>query len=1652
MSEEFFIKEAISQIKKNNYKLIADKIIQTLQSIRNNQNISSKRLFWELIQNATDVKYENEKISIKIILTKEQLLFMHNGKFFTIKDVLGLLQQVSSKNSQNLEGQTGKFGTGFIGTFLISNIVEVKGIIKINDKDFRQFEMKLDRSETRSEYLAKDIEKTIEAFLNYDKKSGIFKDKKKNYLKNRKETDFDTCFIYHLNDEQKKNSAKEGMEDLNNTIPIALIILNKKIKQITLIDKEKQIEKTFISYSEGDEKKNDITEFTVKTIFKIREHNQFENYIYFLSYLKFDNKSKKEILRLIKEIGKIEEIIVLGKRDTKIPMLYRNFPLIGSNEFHMPFYVDGSNFNPLEARNGIVLNGFMHGNEESKENIFILEEVYNSIIVFIQLILKKYKYLKNTFFLASTKMPIPIVRFDDYANKWFYEKQIFLREKLRDLPLIRMDSNYPLKDLLLPIFNENYNDNFYDVVSNLNIRKKIIPEKEFYHNWFDIIVGENNESKNIRLKDNLFIKSWGVTKNEELGEEEINYIYDEVSLLKDINNCKNIKTLSSKLGKNKSEIIKCLNDFILFLKNNCKYEKILNDYSIIPNRNGDFKTLKVLYSDHKNRIPKEIIEIYDSISKKKLNDELVDIEIKYEIFEENLKDKDFNDISNLLNDYISKKENIEKIKRFVVYPLLSIESNDKQVTEAYKFLSSLHKLNKMKLIISGKMPTYLWTEALSFWFDEYPKEIEKFTNVQELKSNLIDNNIDDDHVLKWMDQYLSFLESDSPNKGFKNLKIFPNQNGKFCTLKTLHYDSGFPEQLKNILKKFTDIDVREILFDKRILAYKSYQQLSEADITNAIESEFKRLKRKKQELENILAKIKNKENAHDNEIENENNKKNNEENEKESGEKSEEESGEKNEEESGGKKDKESGGKNEGESGGKKDEESGGKNEEESGEKNEGESGGKKDEENGGKKDEENGEKNEEESGEKNEEESGEKNEEECDKENDEEKNKDKDTESNEEDIEKIINDLNENNKKLNNMAFELLCLCPKDQSKDIIKKYIETIIAPPRTEEQLSQSPLDYLGFSEVIFNKKDIFKIEYIEINSLNFMIFINYIMEMLCDEIEKAENFENAKNQFYGVNTRDDLEFFLTKIIKFFWDNQNSDYPIKSCIDFETSEKSVFLNMGNKLVSIKNVKLREGFNLCKNEELLLNMCLNKHINKDYRSELINIKLNQNLIDYKYKFKTYTLESICKKIDDAIMNYDQGNEKGNDKYDTDFQELTQEIKKLEFKKEELKEYFPYYWKNRSRISVSCLNDDDADELFSFVNKGNVKKQIEVLKLFNDNPELSEQFNNIDNNKEDFVKGVKFYMNNKNKMNKGADELMSCLNEENMEQQKILNLFKDNPDLFKKFDNIGQNSDDLVKGLNFFINNKNILSKGIDELLNYVDEDNINQQLNLLKFFKGNPELLKQFSNSEELGEDLKKGLNFLINNKVNLSKGGDELLSYLNEGNINQQLKFLKLLKDDPKLKQLFDNIDKNGEDMMKGLNFFVNNKTKISKGLEDLISNINEEKASQQIKVLKAFKDSDTMQHFLKISDGDAKNFFNKLSKNTINVNEQYELIFKKKDKTDNENIIKKKDMLLKDLIEITEYKNINIIFCTNKEVEIKESINHNENELQYNINIK
>ena len=149
-----------------------------------------------------------------------------------------------------------------------------------------------------------------------------------------------------------------------------------------------------------------------------------------------------------------------------------------------------------------------------------------------------------------------------------------------------------------------------------------------------------------------------------------------------------------------------------------------------------------------------------------------------------------------LNRYIKENRNPEKTKKLVVYPLLSIKSDKKIISQIYQFLTLFYDLKE-----KTKIPIDFWTHASKFWFNEHPKEIEKYKNIRELRNNIINKNFDDISILKWMNTYLNFLYSHSQNRDFEKLKIFPNQNGNFCVLNLLHFDSGFPNEFKECIKK-----------------------------------------------------------------------------------------------------------------------------------------------------------------------------------------------------------------------------------------------------------------------------------------------------------------------------------------------------------------------------------------------------------------------------------------------------------------------------------------------------------------------------------------------------------------------------------------------------------------------------------------------------------------------------------------------------------------------------------------------------------------------------------------------------------------------------------------------------------------------------------
>lgn len=162
MSDKISAREAFDNA---TYKQAADKIRQILSAIRNNPASSAKRWVWELMQNAKDIPNKYGKVSVEIeLISENELQFRHNGNPFGIKNITGLIRQVSSKDSLNSDEETtGKFGTGFICTHLLSDVIDVDGVL--NYDTYRKFTLSLDRSGRSSEELMPRIKEVESVFM-----------------------------------------------------------------------------------------------------------------------------------------------------------------------------------------------------------------------------------------------------------------------------------------------------------------------------------------------------------------------------------------------------------------------------------------------------------------------------------------------------------------------------------------------------------------------------------------------------------------------------------------------------------------------------------------------------------------------------------------------------------------------------------------------------------------------------------------------------------------------------------------------------------------------------------------------------------------------------------------------------------------------------------------------------------------------------------------------------------------------------------------------------------------------------------------------------------------------------------------------------------------------------------------------------------------------------------------------------------------------------------------------------------------------------------------------------------------------------------------------------------------------------------------------
>ncbi len=503
--------ESIEQGRKEDgNRSIANKIKSRLHDLEKTVESNYGRWGWELLQNAKDSisSEDNRKVSIYIEYNSDYdyIKFEHDGLHFTDLDIRGLINQISSKEVE--EGiqtrNTGRFGTGFLTTHLLSRKVEISGVVKSEDKDFYSFDFLLDRSGKTTTILAQKVEESWNGFqestqeINYENTM-----------------DFNTSFNYLLETEEQQSIAKRGLKEFLKLIPFVLAFI-PKIQNVTIRNKDSD---KFIKFENTGDILDDI-------LIKIKKtHNSEVSDI----LIAIENNDKVSIATEVEEIN--------GKYSVKgvdnVPKLFCDFPLIGTEKFHFPVIVNSFYFSPQTERDGIWLKGL-----DDNEVITNYELLQSSVELFKILLTKisEKEYL-NLYNMATTKVPLTDERYFD--KDWYIENiQKSLREFLIKTEIVETSSGrvsiedvyFPDKDL-----NKESREKIWKYSYDLKVNK--LPTKEHIHKWADIVWGEckkvdiDDLVNDLKGKENILELESALELNQvqtfEWLKECLNFIYEQ---------------------------------------------------------------------------------------------------------------------------------------------------------------------------------------------------------------------------------------------------------------------------------------------------------------------------------------------------------------------------------------------------------------------------------------------------------------------------------------------------------------------------------------------------------------------------------------------------------------------------------------------------------------------------------------------------------------------------------------------------------------------------------------------------------------------------------------------------------------------------------------------------------------------------------------------------------------------------------------------------------------------------------------------------------------------------------------------------------------------------------------------------------------------
>lgn len=603
--------------KEDGNRSIADKIIKRLHDLEKTVQNNHGRWAWELLQNAKDsVAETNRMVSVRIIHKHDEIKFSHNGNHFTEKDIRGLINQISSKevDEGEVSKRTGRFGTGFLTTHLLSKEVFIEGIVETADEALYKFGFPLDRNGKTTSLLIPKIETAWTAFHESTEDGEI---------EEYDEEQFNTSFTYSLDTDDQKEIAQIGVDEFSALIPYVLSFI-PEIHSVKIIDK---VRKNKIEYTNN---QNVVDGF--KKITKIQDGNSS-----IIRMLFATNGTVSIAARAIKK----SETFELQSLE-KIPKLFCDFPLIGTEDFHFPIVVNSFFFNPQTERDGVWLMG--DNDPEVKENKKILEQaltLYKDLVENIEC-----DSYKNIFHIANTKIPSTD---ESYFDKDWYIKNIQkpLREFLLKREIVEAEdgTGKKLEESWFPLrsYKKEVRESLWQYT--FDMFPASVCKKNDLHHWVEII--------------------W----------DDIHKItFAEIA--SDIAKKETITKLAEDLQKTEADAFEWLNEVGQFIMDDEVNLPLFEKYAIIPNQNGKFLVKSKLFLDEIN--DSDLIEILQLLGEDwnniLLNEEIsfgkfvarkkneIALKINEKLKNPNTKDQNFNKAISLLSEWFDN--NPEEGKEF----------------------------------------------------------------------------------------------------------------------------------------------------------------------------------------------------------------------------------------------------------------------------------------------------------------------------------------------------------------------------------------------------------------------------------------------------------------------------------------------------------------------------------------------------------------------------------------------------------------------------------------------------------------------------------------------------------------------------------------------------------------------------------------------------------------------------------------------------------------------------------------------------------------------------------------------------------------------------------------------------------------------------